>query len=440
MTVAKMDIIEAIGESVQYIQRDKKKIDEIKDWMLNKHGISGGRVERILNDYSTLDDSKVDIREVTLFAEQIFAKTGLEIINPMNWYTDNELKEARQYHAPINKVAKLPFQVKAIKISDGVFTTRISTQAITEWIDSDTLYYNPEIQREPTKEIRRGQMRTRPTVSKRNVKEMKELLLKDELMITTLAFNAAPMTSRDGDELLYDEKNDLLTITEGTRLDILDGYHRCLASQSAQTENPDLDFSFNVLITNLTVPEAQKYQAQLAEATPFAKARATELKGERLADRVIQILKSDSELQGRITTKSRLSKAKGDVVTYELLATSIDQQFPMRARVEANITAEYLKKFFDYLIGLNQEEFEYDKESSQSLMNTNKMFAGYVALASNMRKSGLEADSVNDIISTIDFSRENPLWRKIGYLDELGNVSRNAEKVATKYFKEMEVI
>lgn len=347
-----------------------------------------GRIERILNDYTILENEGVDSREVALIAEQFFTKTGLASVDPRNWYTEEEMKEVRQYSESVNEEESFPVtleQVLPVNLSKGIFSAVVSTKTIKAWLDSQSLYYNPEIQRQPTKEIRRGKVRIRPTVHMKNVREMKALLLKGELMTTSLAFNAAPLTNPDGEELTYDAKTGTLTINEGTRLDILDGYHRCLASQAAQLENPDLNFNFNVIISNLSTREAQQFQAQLARATPIPKARAQELEASRLSDRVVDLLKSDSELRGKISS-GRLRPAKGDLVSYSILADAIEREFDMKVRVDAMKVAEFLKEYFDYLIGYNQEEFTYNTNSVKSLMNQDRMFAGYIALAAKMYK------------------------------------------------------
>lgn len=163
--------------------------------------------------------------------------------------------------------------------------------------------------------------------------------------------------------------------------------------------------------------EAQQYQAQLAKATPIPKSRTQELEANRHADAVVQQLRVNSELKDRVPSGHSISYTKGDLVSYHTLSNAIDREFNITARIDVREVADYLGEFFDYLIGKNQEEFSADADTKKSLMNYNKMFAGYVALAAKMKKEDIEPRKVNDVIENIDFAKENPLWQEIGVLN-----------------------
>ena len=76
-------------------------------------------------------------------------------------------------------------------------------------------------------------------------------LLNDSLKESTIYLNAAPTTSSVGDELIYDNSTYTI-VTEDTRIDVLDGFHRLLAVQRALRENPMIEFEFNVVFSNFT--------------------------------------------------------------------------------------------------------------------------------------------------------------------------------------------
>lgn len=441
MTSRKEQIINEIDQVTSFIVADRNKVNEIKEQLI-LNGITGGRLERVFSDASVLEEEGTDIREIALILEQFFLKTGKQDLNPDNFFTKTEMNEARQYY-PIAEVTQptFPFVLERVGIAkNNVYSAMIDTKTICEWMKVEALYYNYDIQRQAKKKVRKNTIINTPTVNQKNVDEIEGLLLSGELVVTTLAFNAAPLTSDMDEELTYDAKKGTLTINSGTRLDVLDGFHRCLASANAQTKNPDLDFKFNVLISNYTTREAQQYQAQLAKATPIPKARMQELEANRHADAVVQQLKANSELRGRVSSSHTLSPTAGELVSYKVLADAIDKEFKMTARRDTFEVSKFLGEFFDFLIGDNQEEFFNNSSSKLSLKNYNKMFAGYVALAAKMKNENVSPQKLNKVLEQVDFSRENPLWRKMDLIDDNLNINSKASvaKIAN-YFRELEV-
>ncbi|WP_144509905.1 DNA sulfur modification protein DndB [Bacillus sp. FJAT-22090] len=433
----KAELLEVIKDKIQYISDNRKAVDEIKDELAN-YRITDGRVEEVLNNPDVLDD----MRELALFTEQFYVKTGLQDFNPDNWFEIPEMKEARQYDYIFeNTEEEMAFPIeydKSHPIGRDVFSTIMSYQEVAELMKNQLLNYNFEIQREAKQIKRHDHFIMTPTINKKNVKEMRDLILKGELKNTMLAFNAAPRTSDLGEELDYDNKKNILTITEGTRLDILDGFHRCLASQQAYEINPDLDFNFVVMVSNYTTKEAQNYQVQLSKATPIPLARAVELAGNRYADDVVKILKSDSELKGRVTSaKGRLNITAGDLVSYTVLADAINREFNIKVKLDVYEVSDYLKKFFEYLIGNFPEEFSVDR-NTKSLMAYNKMFAGYIGLAAAMKEQNIELTELKLIIEDIDFDRDNPIWEDVTLIKNKGEISnRIDERRIGQYFRKL---
>ena len=436
MRDSKDELLKIISDNVGLIANKKKTLAEVKAHLLQNR-ITEGRVEDVLSNPELLLE---DQRELALFAEQFYVKTGIESLNPTNWFTVAEMKEAKQYDYIIEnseELIKLPWEITALPGRDGGYIGIISTRTVAQLMKSHILNYNPDIQREAKRVKRNNIFEYVPTINKKNVKEIRDLILKGEIARTTLTFNAAPRTSDCGEELIYDPKTFTLTITEGTRLDILDGYHRCLACQEVYEIDPDIEYNFTVDITNKTTRQAQIWQAQTAKGTRISKARILEMEDKSRANGVIQLLKSESELRGRISSrKGRINAESGELVNYLTLSTAIDRNFKIQSKPEEYEVAEYLTKFFEYLMGLYPEEFgDYKNRNKQSLIYYNKMFAGYVALAAKMQKENIEIKELATIMKKIDFSRSNPIWMKLGILDENGVISKNTkEEKIENYF------
>lgn len=433
-------LMNTLEEYIYHVSDDKNTVSEVKD-QLGKYGITGARVESVLGNVEILEDA--DLRELILITEQIYLKTRIMALNPSEWFTEYEIKTARQFDKRLLTeelpVTDVLFE-NVLLVGNGVYLTTITPSKISELMKTQFLNYNQDIQRQGKVQKRNDKVIVKPTVYKKNVKEIKELMLKGLLKNTMIAFNAAIGTSDSGEELYFDSSKGTLTVSMGTQLDILDGFHRCLASIEASQEDTDLDFKFILMISNYSTREAQTYQAQLAKATPFPTTRIQELEASRLADTVVQMLRVDSELEDRISSHHAITPSAGQLVSYKVLADSIEREFPMKFRRDTAKVAEYLREFFDHLIAEYSDEFVYNSKDNSSLMKYNKMFAGYVALAAKMQKEDIAIEKMNTILDKIDFSRTNSLWIDIGVMTSKGKVSVHSdERKIANYFKQLEI-
>lgn len=443
VTKNRKELEKELIKSISKIKAKKRVVNDIKKELMNYEILPGDVQAWINNPEDKLFE--LDLRQLFLLTEQVFYKTGDLTINPENYFTEAEIKEARQYSGVL-ETDKLEFPItftNATVVGQSAYMVTMSIQTIKKLLDSMLLNYNFEVQREAKFTKRKDKIIMQPTLNKKNVKEIAEHLLNGTLVPTVLVFNAATRTSEVGDEIIYDPKKLELTITKGTRLDIVDGYHRCQALSMALETNPDLEFNFAVLITNYSTKKAQQYQAQLAKATPISRTRIQELEQNRLSDIVVQQLREESDLQGRISQTNRIHTINNELVTYNVLADTIDEEFDMKTRADAMDVGDYLVELFNMLIGSYPDEFinNVDQTRKVSLINDNNMFVGYIVLARKMYESKIKPKEVRNILKNIDFSRTNKLWEDIGVLDNEGKIkdTTKARKAIKNYFESLEV-
>lgn len=443
MIGSKNELINNLTESIKSIKRKKKTIDDIKLHLLEKYNITYGTTGEWI-ERPELFLPHVDIRELYLFTEQVFAKTGNLDINPQKYFTEPEMRESRIYDASITRhEVDLPRTFEnATLLGNGAYSIPISAKDINEMLDNNLLHYDPELQREMTVVADgKGGFRQEPTLVKKNVDEIAAHMLNGTLVPTTLVWNAALGSSDSGEELKFDPNMLTLTVTKGTKLAIVDGFHRHKGSQKALRINPDLDFNFVLIITNYTKAQAQQYQAQLAEATPISKNRKVQLKAERYADGIVTRLMQESDLKDRISQANQLKTKANQLVSYNVLADSIDSYFNIISKRDATKVGDFLISFFDELIGGLPEEFIFntDKIRKVSLINHNNMFVGYIILASRMFESEIPFHKTLDIIEKIDFTKENKVWVDLGVIDDKGNTddTEKSRKAIAKYFNEL---
>src|SRR5690606_30735444 len=203
-----------------------------------------------------------------------------------NWFNPIEIKRFRQFvrdnKSDSDSISLPQVFENVVHLGRGVYQVAIDYSIIARMYKYGLLRYNENIQREGRLRKVNGEYKTEIKVYHKNVKEIKNEVLNEELDFTALAYNCAVDTTDDesGYELLFDPVNNTLTITKGTIIDILDGTHRTMgiyeAYQEAFKEGKTIEGKITVFFSNYTEERAKKYQVSLAKATPFNKARAKE--------------------------------------------------------------------------------------------------------------------------------------------------------------------
>lgn len=425
------------------LKSQKKKINDIKKHLATYD---------IIDAQGWINDPErrlpeLNISQILLFTEQIFAKTGDMSIDPNSFFSKGEFSDARQFSASLERMEKqieFPITIPNVTVvGNGAYMATIDIQTIDLLLSNDLLDYNYDLQREATYRRVKNEIKKEPTLVMSNVKEISQHLLEGTLVPTVLVWNAAVRSSSTGSELVYNSDTLELTIEKDTDLFIVDGWHRCKASQNALQIQPDLHFNFAVLITNYNTKRAQQYQSQLARATPISKVRIQELEANRLSDTVIQQLKEESDLKGRISQTNRIHSLNKELVTYNVLSDTIDEEFKMETRADAADVGDFLVEYFNFLFGSYQDEFIKHIESTkkESLINDNNMFVGYIVLARKMFENGIKPKEVTNYIKDILFSRENKLWQIRGILDERGNITETnkARKAIRELFESIKL-
>jgi len=408
------------------LRRYKDKVEDISDKLLKSHDMTN--VQGIFNNPEERIP-ELDIRELMLFSEQVYFKTRVDVIDPEEFFYQSEIDDSRQFSGhtkTVEQTTDYPIVIENVSLmQNSSYQIVLDIKVINKLLNSGILYYDSDLQREKTLVKRQNIVVAQPTIIMKNVEEITKHLLDGTLVTTTLVLNAMPRTATHGDELIYDAKKRTLTITDGTKIAIVDGMHRITGAQNALTVDPELNFNFSILLTNYNKKKAQQYQAQLAKASPINENRIKELSANRFADISAQILKEDSELKGRISSKSRPFIEHGELVSYSVLSDTIEEEFDLHKRIDAEDVGEYLADFFNYLIGKNEEEFltKAQEINKTSLINSNVMFIGYITLARKMFEKKVKAKEVSSLIKQIDFNRTNPIWEEIGLIDEKGRVN-----------------
>ena len=429
------------------LENNKKLIKEIAHELIGNK-ILEGDVARLFIEPSAVYYQ--DFRFLTLLTQAIYKHYRKDEINPENIFTKYELEQAKRYVGNVreDKSQILPMKIKnVIRMDSSTFIVKMSIKEINELLTNNILVYDFDLQREATY-VKKGDVTVKmPTLNQKAVEEIAEAIENKELFTTTLKYNAQLGTSTVGMELIYDEDDNSLTITEGTKMAIVDGFHRQMGSKLALAKNPELDEPyFSIQITDYPIEKAQKYLGQTAKMNPINKTRVEALLKSRFADETVKYLSENSILKGRISPINTLRKHTKEIVTYDVMSNTIDQEFKLESKFEAIKLGRYLSEFFEILFGVFKKEFADEVEETQthSLINRNYMFIGYLTIAKEMYESKKELDfeEIEKIINSIDFSLNNNAWSEIGIVrdgkyDEW-RMRKKHIKNLKEYFKSIE--
>lgn len=434
----KKELIEVAVPYFKDILEDDTKIREIA-LELKKYNIKYGDIMTYLNNPEKLYEA--DILEVGLFIEQVYLKANNTAeLEPSLWFNPAEISEFRQYYKSHDEdEVNLPLTFENVTdLGDGVYAAPIDNAMIARMYKSGLLNYNPAIQREGKKAKLGENIIIKPTLNKTNIKEIKELVLKGKLKKTALAYNCAPDTTTDelGYELIYDDKKQTLTITEGTKIDILDGMHRTRGILEAYKENPEIKGKMIVLFSNYTTAEAREYQVQLSKATPISKVRIKELESETLSAEIVRRLNSEGELKDKISSTARIQRSLGEVTSFDILVDAIEKFYAPKKRIPdvKNVT-KIINEYMSYLFGY----FDEHVNNQNNLLFERNFFFGHILLSKRMYDRGISFEKLDEILGNIDFSRDNQMWENIGVLSKGYIDSKKSLRYIEKFFEEIEL-
>lgn len=441
----KEELIHHLISVMDNIKRNKKDTKKIKD-ELAQYGITGGIIQKLINNPQEELYSLEDDQLLFLFTEQVYLTTSFVDIQPEKYFTTYEIKQIKtSYRQGKRESIDFPYTFKnAIKIEEDHIMCRAMISEIINLFDSGLIHYNPETQREAKREIDRttGTIITVPKANPKRVNDIRDEFLSGQLISSTMTLNARLLSSDDGEEIIFNEKDRTLTVTKGTLLDIIDGYHRLLGTRKALSIDPELDMAFSIRILNYDKPRAEAYFAQMNKFEPVSESRIIEASPStnQYSDLIARMIGGSGELRGKVAPTDRINHEYMPLlITFKNLSKSIEKVFEISDRVEAVKIANYLTSFFNELIISNPEPFITNivEVRKVSMINRQIMFYGWMTLAKKFYEDNIELSRLQSIVSTIDFDIENPIWKKFGITNDHGHTTNSSARRISNYFESL---
>ncbi|MCY9417609.1 hypothetical protein MOF50_13360, partial [Bacillus inaquosorum] len=334
-----------IEEVASDIKHDSRKVRELKAIMGAQYKTLPGYVQEILNNNDN-NIQRLNEKEVYIFSKELHKLTGVAALDPLSYFPPRlakELEGGRIFAG--EEVLTLPYTFKnVIKINEDNYVTSITAKELSELYNSSILQYNYNTQREGR--FIKGSLIPVPKTNPKSVEEIKELFKKGDLIVSMFTFNARFGTSDEDEEIEYNPSDLSLTVTKGTLVDVLDGYHRISGVVKAITEAPELDQTFILNILNYTEEKAKRHFAQMNTINPVEKSRIEELGQKRYSSTIVEQLKYNSELKDKISVQSEIGMSSPFLVTYYTLSEAIDDAFEINSRRDAIQLSKYLRDCF----------------------------------------------------------------------------------------------
>lgn len=395
------EIVEIIKFDMQEISKKRKEIEEVLGYLEDNHDIKRGALLSYFTDINKV--TELPTEELALLGEQLSIKLNKDSKFLNEYYTDEEIKRLRVYKQP-NKKKKVELKFKpAIKLSDKVYIVPMSREQIAMLYENGTFVWDENVQREGNKKQHGDTIITVPKLNWSNIEEIKQQALDGILMENELAYNCVLGSSPEGQEVYYNENTNELALADEFLGQILDGMHRTVGIAQAWRENPNIEGYMPVRISNYTTKEAARYQVELSKAVPVDKSRIRELSKEKLTDEIVDVLKLDGDLKGKISSKTVPTKKMGELVSYKVISDAFSDSFEVKNRLQAIELAEEFNQYLMYLFGY----FEDELNDKNSLLFDNRFFYMHVYLFKKLKEQNIDLKEIKNIIKPELFHRDN---------------------------------
>ncbi|MGG0793781.1 DNA sulfur modification protein DndB [Brevibacillus laterosporus] len=442
------DMVEEVLHTAIAEIKSSKKVVHLFKKKLSTHGVGLADTQRIINGKTPLNQVENSILCLFLIYIGEFISDDSDLkakLEAQQYFTQNEISEVKLMDFAIEREKNegiLPYTfTDVIQFDLDDYDTAITEKQILELVEGNIIQYNFNTQREP-RLIKRKKSPTGiikvPKLNEEAIKEITKLILENKLVRTTITLNARLNSSDSGEELLFNRKDKSLTVTKGTKLDCLDGFHRLTSIINALKKNPDIKMTFGLRVVNYSEKKAQILYSQMNTFTAQSASRLAEM-SQSHSSYVVKQLREECIIGDKISSGDSLYSDQ--LVTFNVLASIIEETFHPTNIIEAKNVVNILKETFDSIAMKYSKEFitKVEKSKKETIVNQNHMFNVYVILAKKINDLGLPLGDITKILSKFDFSRSNPLWQEAGILDHNKNMVSNPKRKMLNLFKNINI-
>lgn len=412
---------EKIKNIISEIGHDHNIKQEIGKWFLERN-LSSYRASNVFMSNESVDivgDNEQDIKFLFLFSHAINEVTEFNI-DLKEYFTNIEYNQFINYKEEHESDKIYPIIFEDVQqIGDRIWQGSISAQRFDELRSKNILLYNFAMQRAPKITV----SGVRIDFDKRKTIEIKERMLTGKQFPTQIKLN---VLNNFEEKIHYNKKEKTLTIYEGD-IYIFDGHHRGVGNSMAVDENPEVDFIWGLIISNLTEDEIKEWVVEIDKQKPIKKEQIKQWDLEKKENLVVRVIEGDkiSKLNKVMKEQESEIKLNRGLVTKNIIAEAIAENYRLDDTTDIRGLGSWIVEFTDYLFSLYSEVFITDpyKIKEESMINHKYMFYGYIALSADLRDNNNWKEIIKERMSKIDFDKNNSLWGEIGIESRVTNKS-----------------
>ena len=368
----------------------------------------------------------INIQTLYVLAEAIYEETGIETVNPKEFFLDSEIEVYKTYKKTIPEKDDMVEFENMLQVKKDHWIGVISIQYLVKLYNNLRISYNPLTQRESGYIEGKDGLIFVPKLHFQSVEEIKRALLggiyePDEITINLL---------KNGKDV-FSYRNNKITIKKG-RLDIIDGWHRSSAILKAVTENPELDMNFELRLVNFDIQKAREFIIQKNKQRKISETHIQSMSVSEYHNSITRALNESpkSDLKSKIVTTKHLVNRGYGIVTFDVIANAIKLNFDIKTRAQSEQIQNYLIDFFNYIYNLYYDEFNGD----EGIYTKPFSFVGYIAIAAELYKRDDWEGAVKKTLDAINFTDSNSFYMEIEK-NQPRLFESNIKKIS-KHFKE----
>ena len=415
---------EKIKNIISEIGHDHNIKQEIGKWFLERN-LSVYRASNVFMGNESLDtigDSESDVMFLFLFSIALNNAVNDETdfkIDVKDYFTNVEYNQFINYKGEEEVEDIYPIVLEDFQqIADRIWQGKFTAQQLAKFDADNLLLYNFKTQRSPKITVSGVKI----DFDKTKTIEIKNRILNGEQYPDHIKLN---ILNNFQEKIYYDPKKQILTIGEGSVINIFDGFHRKVANSLAVEENPDINFTWGIIITNLSETAAKDYMVQIDKQKPIKREQIKAWDLNKKENLVVSVITDDkiSKLAKVMKEQESELKLNKGLVTKNIIAEAIAENYILDDTTDIRGLGSWIVEFTDYLFSLYPESFIINpyKTKEISMINHKYMFYGYIALSADLKNNIQWKEILKERINKIDFDKNNPLWQEIGIDSRITN-------------------
>jgi hypothetical protein len=264
MKANRFEVIEKLQNEIkENVFANRKLLEDIKDDLYTNNGLMKGDTQRLLrNDLHDIKDDSF----IILIMESIFRYTKRDIMNPLTYFTEQEIQKAQKtnYTSDIAEHIDFPIQLdQVLQITEKDYVAVVKSSLLIAMSNSKKIYYNYDADHNTITIKRRynDKLIKRINIIRKEVNKIYSMLSNNSYKHDPITLNVVVGTEENEPALVYDKMKRDLTINS-VRIDIIDGYHLFEALKMKHLEDKDFDMNIQIALKWYTKDESYDYLEQ----------------------------------------------------------------------------------------------------------------------------------------------------------------------------------